>query len=51
MRSWAILMGRYHWQTWGHLLDSVKTGESAHKLLTGTEGARLLEQNPERAAA
>ena len=51
MRSWAILMGRYHWQTWSHLLDSVKTGENAHKLLTGTEGARLLEQNPERAAA
>jgi hypothetical protein len=50
LRSWAILVGRYMWQTWGHLLDSVKTGESADKLLMGTEGARLLEQNPERAA-
>ena len=29
LRSWAILVGGYHWQAWGHLLDSVKTGESA----------------------
>ena len=50
LRSWAILVGGYHWQAWGHLLDSVKTGESAHKLLTGTDVFPDLEQHPELAA-
>jgi orsellinic acid C2-O-methyltransferase len=49
-RSWAMLVGGYHWQLWGHLLDSVKTGESVRKLLTGTEGFRDLEQDPALAA-
>ena len=29
LRAWAIFVGRYQWQEWGHLLDSIKTGESA----------------------
>jgi hypothetical protein len=50
LRSWAIFVGRYQGQEWGHLLDSVKTGESARQLLTGTEGPRHREQNLELAA-
>jgi hypothetical protein len=46
LRSWAILVGRIQWQAWGHLLDSVKTGESALKLLADTERSRHLAQNP-----
>jgi orsellinic acid C2-O-methyltransferase len=50
LRSWPMLVGGYHWQLGGHLLDSVKTGESARKLLSGTEGFRDLEQPPDLAA-
>lgn len=50
LRSWAILVGGYHWQEWGHLLDSIKTGESVRELLTGTEGSPDLVQNSELAA-
>jgi hypothetical protein len=51
LRSRAIFMGRNQWQEWGHLLDSIKTGESARKLLAGTEASWRLSENPERAAA
>jgi hypothetical protein len=40
LRSWAIFVGRYQWQEWGLLLNSVKTGESARQHLPGTEGPR-----------
>jgi hypothetical protein len=40
LRSWAIFVGQYQWQEWGHLLDSVKTGESARQHLPGTAGPR-----------
>jgi hypothetical protein len=50
LRAWAILVGRYQWQEWGHLLDSIKTGASARQLLVDTAGSRHLEQNPQRAA-
>jgi hypothetical protein len=51
LRSWALWFGRYHWPVWGHLLHSVKTGESARKLVTGTDGfVGLFERNPEAAA-
>ena len=33
LRSWAVLCGKYLWPLWGNLLHSVKTGESARKLL------------------
>src|SRR5919197_5511906 len=33
LRSWAILCGRFLWPLWGNLLSSVKTGQSARKLL------------------
>jgi orsellinic acid C2-O-methyltransferase len=50
LRAWAILVGRYQWQTWGHLLDSIKTGRSARQLLPGTAGAQHLAQDPQRMA-
>jgi ubiquinone/menaquinone biosynthesis C-methylase UbiE len=50
LRAWAIFWGRYQWQEWGQLLDSVKTGHSARQLLTGTDGPRYWEQHPEEAA-
>jgi hypothetical protein len=50
LRAWAIFWGRYQWQEWGQLLDSVKTGQSARQLLTGTDGPRYWEQHPEVAA-
>lgn len=46
LRSWTIWWGSQLWQEWGNLLYSVKTGESARKLLTGTEGFEHLEQDP-----
>jgi ubiquinone/menaquinone biosynthesis C-methylase UbiE len=40
LRSYAIFVGQYQWQEWGHLQDSVKTGESVREHLTGTAGPR-----------
>lgn len=34
----AIWYGGRMWETWGNLLHSVRTGESARKLATGTDG-------------
>jgi hypothetical protein len=51
LRSWLLWFGRYHWPAWGKLLHSVKTGESARKLLTSNDGfVGLLERDPEAAA-
>lgn len=50
LHSWTVWWGTYLWQVWGSLLYSVKTGESARKLLTGTDGFKHLEQDPEVAA-
>ena len=50
LRSWAIFHGGYQWPIWGRLLDSVKTGESARKLLTGADGFDHLERDPTIAA-
>ena len=33
LRSWAVFCGKHLWPLWGNLLHSVKTGESARKLL------------------
>ena len=49
-RAWALLVGGMQWQTWGHLLESVRTGRSARSLLQGTEGFEHLERDPEQAA-
>ena len=39
-------MGRYQWQALGHLMDSIKTGETPPATLT----AAFNEQHPEQAA-
>ena len=39
----------YSWQAWGHLLDSVRTGESAFKLTHGVPLFEYLSQHPEDA--
>jgi hypothetical protein len=36
IRAWAIHIGQpYFWQSWGHLLESVRTGEPAFPSLYG----------------
>lgn len=49
-RAWTIWWGRHLWPVWEHLLYSVKTGKSARKMLSGTEGFAHLERDPEAAA-
>jgi SAM-dependent methyltransferase len=51
LRSWAIWWGVHMWSAWGHLLYSVKTGESARKLFIGTDAFEQLERNPQMAEA
>ena len=46
MRSWALFTGGYQWPIWGHLVDSIRTGESAQKILTGTKDFEHLERDP-----
>src|SRR5262245_57529738 len=50
LRAWPVFASEYRWQTCGYLLDSVKTGQSARELLTGTEAYEHLPQRPEQAA-
>jgi hypothetical protein len=48
MRDIAVLMGHpVHWEDWGHLLDSVQTGEPSLPKLRGMGAFEYLEQNPE----
>ena len=46
----ALWWGRHQSQIWEHLLYSVKTGESARKLVTGLDGYEHLESDPSVAA-
>jgi hypothetical protein len=46
----ALWVGRYQWPLWGRLADSVRSGDSARKLLSGTEGFAHLARDPEQAA-
>ena len=50
VRSCAIWWGRYQWPVWGNLLYSVRTGESARRLVTGYEGYEHLEDDSAAAA-
>jgi len=50
LRSWAIVWGKLQWPVWGNLLHSVRTGESARKLIKGTEGYEHLARDAESAA-
>lgn len=49
LRAWAVYCGKYQWPTWGNLLYSVQTGESARERLIGTAGFEYLNQDSERA--
>lgn len=50
LRSWIIWWSTNLWQAWGHLLDSVRTGESARKLMKGIEGFAHLDADSVQAA-
>ncbi len=50
LRSWAIFVGGPQWPVWGHLLHSVKTGESARQHLSGTQDFQHLARDAELAA-
>ncbi|MGW1495710.1 methyltransferase [Streptomyces sp. NPDC002402] len=48
MRDIAVLMGHpIHWEDWGHLLDSVRTGEPSMPKLRGMGAFEYLEANPD----
>ena len=48
MRSAAIMYGEsWHWQPWGHLLESVKTGKSAFECVYDMNLFEYMERNPE----
>jgi hypothetical protein len=51
VRSWALLWGGpMMWEPWGHLVDCVRTGEMAPKLLDGVDSSfDLMERHPEDA--
>jgi len=50
LRAWTIWWGHHLWPVWGNLLYSVRTGQSARKLLFGTDGFEHLQKDPEAAA-
>jgi hypothetical protein len=48
MRSAAIMYGEsWHWQPWGHILESVKTGKSAFECVYDMNLFEYMEQNPD----
>lgn len=49
IRSWALLWGGHMWPYWGRLLDCVRTGETARKLVDGTESFEDRAWDPETA--
>jgi hypothetical protein len=50
LRSWIVWFGKHQWAVWGQLMYSVRTGESARSLLTGSDGFGFLGRSPEAAA-
>ena len=50
LRATALWRGGTHWPLWGKLLQCVKTGKSARKLLLGTTGFDHLKRDPRAAA-
>ena len=50
LRSWAIWTGGHLWDAWGRLLESVSTGRSVRKSVTGFEGFDRLEIDEESAS-
>jgi hypothetical protein len=51
MRGIAVLMGHHFlWEDWGHLIDSVRTGEASLPQVRGMSGYDFLMSNPDYAA-
>ena len=51
MSGWAAYIGRpYHWQSWGHLLHSVRTGDVAFQDLYGQSVWDFRAVDPEESA-
>jgi hypothetical protein len=49
--AWAEVVGSaYFWQTWGHLLHSVQTGENAFQNLNGKDVWQFRAEHPEDGA-
>jgi len=49
--AWAEVVGsRYFWQTWGHLLHSVQTGENAFQNLNGKDVWQFRAEHPQYGA-
>jgi hypothetical protein len=50
LRGWTLYWGESLWEIWGHLLDSVRTGESARHLGTARDAFARLDTDPASAA-
>lgn len=49
VRPWAMFLAEpLRWQVWGHLLDSVRTGKSAFRLIHGMDSWQYRRQHPEQ---
>jgi hypothetical protein len=49
--AWADVVGSpYFWQTWGHLLHSIRTGENAFQNLNGKSVWQFRAEHPEHGA-
>jgi hypothetical protein len=50
LRSMALMhLDSWKWEPWGHLLDSVRTGQTAFEQVRGVEVFAYLEEHPETA--
>jgi hypothetical protein len=49
LAAWAELCGTSSWVTWGHLLDSVRSGESRRKRASGVDGFDHLARDADEA--
>lgn len=49
LQSRLLWFGRNQWAVWGQLLQTVRTGESARKRMTGSDGFGLLELDSSKA--
>jgi hypothetical protein len=50
LQSRLLWFGRNQWAVWSQLLQTVRTGESARKRMTGSDGFGMLDENPNAAS-
>jgi hypothetical protein len=50
LQSRLLWFGRNQWAVWGQLLQTVRTGESVRKRMTGSDGFGMLELDPSTAS-